>query len=146
MMRTVKKHFICVIYCRDYHENRNRRRGSESPERPRESRSNWDRETVSPHRRDDKYKRDEDDDKKIEKKKNQPPIGAAKKAPPPTTSSSSSSGKGKLPFIGRLPLFKKKEDSKPEITAVPYVQSKFENTPQVPADIINPPGMNLFFY
>lgn len=42
--------------------------------------------------------------------------------------------KGKLPFIGRLPLFKKKPEEKlPEkdIAPLPYTQSKFEDTPKV---------------
>jgi hypothetical protein len=57
--------------------------------------------------------------------------------------SQSSVSKSKLPFIGRLPLFKKKDDPKlpeKEVTALPYTQSKFEDTPKVPSEIINPPG------
>ncbi|XP_074113449.1 uncharacterized protein LOC141536665 isoform X2 [Cotesia typhae] len=119
---------------RDYYDDRNDRRkdrrADDSPRRWRDS----------PKRGYDKYKpRDEDsNDEKYDKKS----VDAKKKLAPKKTPTSNP-GKGKLPFIGRLPLFKKKEENKPEkdITPLPYTTSKFEDTPKVPSEIINPPGV-----
>ncbi|XP_008554753.1 zinc finger matrin-type protein CG9776 [Microplitis demolitor] len=118
---------------RDYYDDRRKdRRGDDSPRRWRDS----------PKRSYDKYKDRRDDDSNDEKydKKN---ADAKKKQTQVKKQPTPSAGKGKLPFIGRLPLFKKKEDNKPEkdITPLPYTQSKFEDTPKVPNEIINPPGV-----
>lgn len=131
--------FLKVYYLnfrRDYYDSRSgRHRGPDSPRHGRE---------YSPKRGFDKYsnKRRGDDDSNDEKKSND------KSKKDSSSGSNSKKGqqqvtKGKLPFIGRLPLFKKKDDPKQpekEVTALPYTQSKFEDTPKVPSDIINPPG------
>ncbi|XP_058797673.1 zinc finger matrin-type protein CG9776-like isoform X1 [Phymastichus coffea] len=121
---------------REYYDSRSGRyRGSDSPRHSRE---------YSPKRGFDKYgnKRRGDDDSNDEKKSND-------KSKKDSSNSNSKKGqsqvmKGKLPFIGRLPLFKKKDDPKlpeKEVAPLPYAQSKFEDTPKVPSDIINPPGV-----
>lgn len=125
---------------RDYYDDR-RKRDRDSGDSPRR---NW---RESPKRGYDKYKeRREDsepnDDSKFDKKMNDPKLkknsAPPKKPPTPIT-------KGKLPFIGRLPLFKKKVEEpklpEKEPLPLPYTQSKFENTPKVPCEIINPPGV-----
>ena len=122
---------------RDHYDSRNRRR--DSNESPRHERGGRD---WSPKRGYDKYKRDEDGnddkfDKKMDKKKGGGPAAQGQKKQPPQVM------KGKLPFIGRLPLFKKKDDPKnpeKELAPLPYTQSKFEDTPKVPSEIILPPG------
>lgn len=135
----------------DYYDDRRKSRYSnESPRRDR----NW-RERDSPKRSySDKYggkdgRREDNnssnDESKFEKKTNESATklkkgGAQSKKPPPPAT------KGKLPFIGRLPLFKKKIEEpkmsdKADIAPLPYQQSKFEDTPKVPSEIINPPGV-----
>ncbi|XP_066588069.1 zinc finger matrin-type protein CG9776-like [Prorops nasuta] len=126
---------------RDYYDDRRKRDSNDSPRRDRSWRD-------SPKRGYDKYKdrRDDssNDESKFEKKTNESAKGK-KGGMSSKKSSSQQQGKGKLPFIGRLPLFKKKvEDPKlPEkdIAPLPYQQSKFEDTPRVPNEIINPPGV-----
>ncbi|XP_015109744.1 zinc finger matrin-type protein CG9776 isoform X2 [Diachasma alloeum] len=127
---------------RDYYDDRRKeRRGDDSPRRER----NW---RESPKRNYDKYKerRDEEstEESKFEKKTNESAKQKKSSAPLKKTPAPAPS-KGKLPFIGRLPLFKKKNEEvktmERDIAPLPYVQSKFEDTPQVPSEIINPPGV-----
>ncbi|XP_034952505.1 zinc finger matrin-type protein CG9776-like [Chelonus insularis] len=125
---------------RDYYDDRRKdRRGDDSPRRDR----GW---RDSPKRGYDKYKdrRDDEsnDESKYDKKSND---SKTKKGQAPMKKQTPQSNKGKLPFIGRLPLFKKKGDDlkggEKDITPLPYTQSKFEDTPKVPSEIINPPGV-----
>ncbi|XP_063976245.1 zinc finger matrin-type protein CG9776-like isoform X2 [Diachasmimorpha longicaudata] len=127
---------------RDYYDDRRKdRRSDDSPRRDR----NW---RESPKRGYDKYKdRREDEsteESKFEKKTNESAKQKKSSAPLKKTPAPAPS-KGKLPFIGRLPLFKKKNEevktTERDIAPLPYVQSKFEDTPQVPSEIINPPGV-----
>ncbi|XP_011310962.1 zinc finger matrin-type protein CG9776-like isoform X2 [Fopius arisanus] len=126
---------------RDYYDDRRKDRRDESPRRER----NW---RESPKRGYDKYKdrRDEEsnEESKFEKKTNESAKQKKSSAPLKKTSAQPPT-KGKLPFIGRLPLFKKKNEevksTERDIAPLPYVQSKFEDTPQVPSEIINPPGV-----
>lgn len=128
---------------REYYEERRKRESGESPRRDR----NW---RESPKRGGyDKYKdrresSDPNDESKFEKKANEA-ASKLKKNSAPAKKPSTPVTKGKLPFIGRLPLFKKKNEEpklpEKEPAPLPYTQSKFENTPKVPSDIINPPGV-----
>ncbi|KAL6427590.1 hypothetical protein ACFW04_008814 [Cataglyphis niger] len=132
---------------RDYYDDRRKRdRDRDSNDSPRRDR-NW--RDNSPKRNYDKYSKDRrgddnssNDESKFEKKSNE---SKSKKGNVLSKKSAPQAAKGKLPFIGRLPLFKKKteEPKLPEkdITPLPYQQSKFEDTPKVPNEIINPPGV-----
>lgn len=119
---------------RDRHYYDNRRKRDDSPRR--------DRWRDSPKRGYDKYsKNSKDDDNSSDEAKYEKKPGDASKVKKPALAASAMGKKpliapmkGKLPFIGRLPLFKKKDDPKlPEkdITPLPYTQSKFEDTPKV---------------
>ncbi|XP_012258005.2 zinc finger matrin-type protein CG9776-like isoform X2 [Athalia rosae] len=126
---------------REYYDDRRKRDGS-----PRRDR-NW---RDSPKRNYDRYEKDRrednssNDESKFEKKTNEF-ASKFKKVGPQPKKPALPVAKGKLPFIGRLPLFKKKteEPKMPEkdIAPLPYQQSKFEDTPRVPSDIIKPPGV-----
>ncbi|KAF7992980.1 hypothetical protein HCN44_005761 [Aphidius gifuensis] len=148
---------------RDYYDDRRKdRRNDDSP--PRRDRNYRDtspkRGGYDKYNKDNNNRRDDEsnDESKFEKKTNES-ISKFKKnsmqinkksttsaTSSTTTTTATPSKGGKLPFIGRLPLFKKKNDdgfkpSDKDITPLPYVQSKFEDTPKVPCDIINPPGI-----
>ncbi|KAL2740580.1 zinc finger matrin-type protein CG9776-like [Vespula squamosa] len=127
---------------RDYYEDRRKRDVNESPRRERSWRDSPKRnyEKYDKDRRDDNSSNDES---KFEKKTNE--SASKSKKGGVQSKKSAQVAKGKLPFIGRLPLFKKKteEPKLPEkdIAPLPYQQSKFEDTPKVPNEIINPPGV-----
>lgn len=140
---------------RDYYDDRRKNRDDSPPRRGgggggwrdrRDSRDSPPRRNYRDRRSHSRERRDDssNDESKFDKKSGD--SKTSKKVSIPGKKPTVQVTKAKLPFIGRLPLFKKKIDDtkvpeKADIAPLPYQQSKFEDTPRVSNDIMNPPGV-----